>query len=355
MDLTSPLKYATVKDVARVAGVSVATVSRAYTPEAKVSDALRERVENAAAQLGYRPNPAAKALRLQRSFMVGAVFPTTYHGSYTRILEAFQSGMSAGGYMSVLLTVGFDSTKIFEPVRQLVDRGIEGLLVIGRIDDKRLVDFLLDRQIPVVNAFSVLKNWPFPSVGIDNYEATKMVMQHLLDLGHKEFAMISGPSVGNDRQQGRQKAFKDMLSRAGIKSEPRICEDFQSYTLHQSTKTFRKLILENPKLTAIVCNNDSSAMAALLEAQRLGIRVPEDLSITGFDDQEAAGILNPGLTTVSVEATKMGQSSAELLLESLNRTTTTAIPSMRLKASLVIRGSTAKARGRTALKLQSDF
>lgn len=271
--------------------------------------------------------------------MVGAVFPTTYYGSYSRVLEAFQSRMSESGYLSVLLTVGFDNTKIFEPVRKLLERGVEGLMIVGRIDDERLIEHLLERKVPVVTAFSALHGAAFPSVGIDNYEATTKAMTHLLDLGHRKFAMLSGPALGNDRQQERQRAFRDALVRAGLSKTMPIYEDAKGYTLAYATDTFRRMRAQHPDVTAVVCNNDVNAMAALLEAQRMCIGVPERLSIVGFDDQDAAGLLNPGLTTISVGADTMGQGAADCLLQQLGGVQSIQ-RSKTLPTELIVRGST---------------
>lgn len=321
--------------------MSVATVSRAFNLPTAVSDDARQLVLEAATRLGYRPNPAAKALRSQRSFMVGAIFPTTDYGLYARVLSSFQRRMSQAGYLSVLLEVGFDNSHIFDPVKQLVDRGVEALMIVGRIDDHRLLAYLLDKRIPVVSTYSALEDAPFPSVGIDNYAATTKVMDHLLALGHREFAMLSGPIQGNDRQQARRRAFQDALSRAGIKGEPRILEHAQGYSLQYGVAAFRTLVQQHPEVTAVVCNSDGYGMAALLEANRMGIQVPQQMSITGFDDQEFAALLNPPLTTISVKADAMGDGAAQTLLKALEHGKTGE--GQRLDATLVIRESTGKA------------
>lgn len=332
-------QVARVKDVAKAAGVSVATVSRAFNLPDTVSDEARKLVLEVAKGLGYRPNPAAKALRLQRTFMVGAVFPTTDYGFYARLLSAFQDEMHQAGYLSVLLTVGFDNSRIFDAVRQLVERGMEALMVVGRIDDPRLLAYLLDAGIPVVCTYSSLQDAPFPSVGIDNYAATSAVMRHLLDLGHREFAMLSGPTTGNDRQQARRKAFRDTLAAAGITGAPRVFEDPQGYSLSYGVRAFRQLVEQHPEVTALVCNSDGYGMATLLEAKRMGIRVPEQLSVTGFDDQEFAALLDPPLTTVSVKADAMGIGAARALLHALQHGE--GGDSQELEAILTVRGSTA--------------
>ena len=333
-------KTAGVKDVAMAAGVSVATVSRAFNLPERVSATVRTSVLDVAQRLGYRPNAAAKALRLQRSYMVGAIFPTTDYGLYASVLSSFQQRMSEAGYLSVLLTVGFDNSKIFESVRQLLERGVEGIMIVGRIDDHRLSEYLLEHRIPVVSTYSILDDAPFPSVGIDNYAATTEVMSHLLTLGHRRFAMLSGPAQGNDRQQARRRAFREALERAGIKGEPLIFEDPRGYSLAFASGAFRSLVERHPDVTAVVCNSDYYGMAVLSEANRLGIDVPRQISVTGFDDQEFSAILDPPLTTISVQSEQMGRDAAATLLEALEDRQFGF--SQQLVASLVVRSSTSQ-------------
>ncbi|MFV0678164.1 substrate-binding domain-containing protein [Variovorax sp. tm] len=325
-----------VKDVAQAAGVSVATVSRAFNFPGTVRE--EKHVLAVAHRLGYRPNPAAKALRLQRTYMVGAIFPTTDHGLYSGMLSSFQARMHQAGYLSVLITVGFDNSNIFEPVKQLLDRGIEGLMVVGRIDDKRLLAHLLANRIPVVSTYSYLADAPFPSVGANNYAGTARATEHLLALGHRHFAMLSGPATGNDRQQARRRAFADTLRAAGVAGDPLIFEDPTGYSLDFATRTFRELVQTHPEVTAIICNSDYYGLAVLAEAKKLGVRVPEQMSVVGYDDQDFAAVLDPALTTVSIKGAEMGAQAATSLLLALDGASGS---SRELPATLIVRASTA--------------
>ena len=340
MGTTSRPRGVRAKDVAKAAGVSLATVSRVFNFPGTVREDMRNTVLEVAKHMGYRPNPTAKALRLQRTFMVGAIFPTTDHGLYSGMLSSFQARMHQAGFLSVLVTVGFDNSSIYEPVKQLLDRGVEGLMIVGRIDDHRLLAHLLEAQIPVVSTYSALEDAPFPSVGSDNYAATSLVMRHLLDHGHRHFAMLSGPAAGNDRQQARRRAFQDALRVAGIQDAPLIFEDPQGYSLEFGTHTLRSLVKDHPEVTALVCNSDYYGLAALSEAKRLGIRVPRDMSIVGFDDQEFAALLDPPLTTVSINSAEMGAKAASALLVALGGSKHAGA---KLPASLIARGSSGPA------------
>lgn len=326
------------KDVALATGVSVATVSRSFNAPDTVSDKVRQAVLEAARKLGYSPNPAAQALRLQRSYIVGAVFPTTYHGIYSQMVGQFQKRMTEAGYMSFLLTVDFDNSKLYEPVRRLIERGAEALMIVGRIEDPKLIAYLQQMNIPVICGYSALTDEDFPSIGIDNYAATSQVMEYLSQLGHREFAMLAGPTRHNDRQQDRVRAFTDALKRADIAGEPRIFEDPRGYSIEFGLRALQTILVEHPDVTAIVCNSDAYGMAVVAEARRQGMNVPTDLSVTGFDDLDYAAIVEPPLTTVSVSANEMGLFAAEALIGAL--TENRPIRSHRLQSRLIVRGST---------------
>lgn len=326
-----------VSDVALRAGVSVATVSRTFNTPDVVREDVRHRVLEAAEALGYSPNPSAKALRMQRTHIAGAVVPSLDYAIYAQMLNSFQTTMSAAGYMVFVLTVGFDNTNIYEPVRQLVDRGAEGLLIVGRVEDERLQSFLEDGRIPTVTNYSYLAEAAFPSIGFDNYAATRQLVELLIRLGHRHMVLVSGPTRGNDRQQSRVRAFQEAAAEAGIAKHTHVME--RPYSLLEGAAAMRAIHEERPETTAVVCNSDVLAFGVLSECKSLGIRVPEDLTVTGFDNQDFAGLLDPPLTTVEVPANEMGVRSAEALLGIMK--TRRRPRSIRLETSLIVRGSTA--------------
>lgn len=325
-----------VSDVARRARVSVATVSRSFNKPDAVRDDVRKRVMTAAQQLGYSPNPAAKALRMRRTHIVGAIVPTLDYAIYAQMLNSFQSALSASGYMVFVLTVGFDNTHLYEPVRLLIDRGAEALLIVGRIEDDRARTFLRERRIPTVTTYSYQADDPIPSIGFDNYAATRQLSDFLLRLGHRRMVMISGPTGGNDRQQSRIRAFRDAAEEAGITRTAHVIE--RSYSLLEGAAVMRSIQADFPATTAVICNSDVFAFGVLAECKNLRLRVPEDVTVTGFDNQDFAGLLDPPLTTIAVPATEMGARSAEALQNAVK--TGSRIASLRLETNLIVRAST---------------
>lgn len=335
-------RKATVTDVAKAAGVSVATVSRAFNMPDAVKDGVRQRILEVADDLGYVPNSAAKALRLQRTQIVGAVIPTLDHAFFARMINSFQETLSPSGHMVFVLTTGFDNTNMLERVRMLVERGAEALLIVGRIEDPRLREFLLEKRIPVVTTYSYLRDDEIPSVGFDNYACMRQMVDYLVQLGHRNLVMIAGPTKGNDRQQARVKAFLDSREAAHIDEPWHVIERSYRGAISEGAESLRRTLTDFPDTTAIVCNSDVFAFGVLAEATRLGIRIPEDLSVAGHDDQELASMITPALTTIAVPAREMGQRAGEAILNALNNGR--LISSVRLDANLIIRSSTAAPR-----------
>jgi LacI family transcriptional regulator len=329
-----------VSDVANRAGVSVATVSRSFNNPEAVREDVRRRVIEAAQALGYSPNPAAKALRMQRTHIVGAVVPTLDYAIYAQMLNSFQAAMSAAGYMVFMLAAGFDNTNLYEPVRQLVDRGAEGLLIVGKIEDTRLLKFLEDGRIPTVLTYSYQPDGPFPSIGFDNYAATRQLADFLVRLGHKHMVMISGRTRGNDRQQARVRAFREAAADAGITKTTHVIE--RPYSLLEGAAAMRSIYVEHPATTAVMCASDVLAFGVLSECKNLRLNVPKDLTVTGFDNQDFTALLDPPLTTVDVPALEMGARSGEALLSIMN--TRRKIVSVRLETNLIVRASAAGVR-----------
>lgn len=329
-----------VSDVAKQAGVSVATVSRSFNSPDAVREDVRERVLAAARTLGYSPNPAAKALRMQRTHIVGAVVPTLDYAIYAQMLNSFQEKMSAAGYMVFVLAAGFDNSKLYEPVRQLVDRGAEGLLIVGKIEDPHLLKFLDDGRIPTVLTYSYQPEGPFPSIGFDNYAATRQLADFLVRLGHKNMVMISGRTRGNDRQQSRVRAFREAAAAAGIAKSAHVIE--RPYSLLEGAAAMRLIHVDYPATTAVMCASDVLAFGVLSECKKLRIDVPRDLTVTGFDNQDFSALLDPPLTTVDVPAGEMGTRSAEALLSAMGAHR--KIDPVRLETNLIIRASTSGAR-----------
>jgi LacI family transcriptional regulator len=330
-----------VQDVAKAAGVSVATVSRTFNDPDIVRADLRKRVLDAAAKLRYTPSSAARALRTRKTHIVGAVIPTLDYAIYARMVDAFQDALANAGYMVFVLAVGFDNGRLFDKVRLLVERGAEALLMVGRLEDDRLREFIRTRHIPTATTYSFQIDDPVASIGFDNEAAERQLVEYLIGLGHTRIVMIAGPVKGNDRQQTRIATFNAVLKERGL-PEGIVIEKDYGFAMFEGAEALRRIVNEYPETTAVICNSDVFAFSVLAECRQLGIEVPRDLSVTGFDDFDFAAMLDPPLTTIAVPARQMGERAAESLMQAL--AASQSISPVRLETDLVIRRSTGKPR-----------
>jgi LacI family transcriptional regulator len=340
--MNKPKAKANVFDVAKAAGVSVATVSRVFNVPERVGEVARQKVLNAAMQLGYSPNPAAKALRLQKSFIIGAVIPSLDYSMFARMTHAFEEQLTAAGYSVFVVTTGFDNRNMLDAVKKIVERGAEALLLVGKMEDPRLRSYLEETQIPCVTTYSYNEDAVVPSIGFDNFAATKQAVEFLIRLGHRRMVMVAGPLQGNDRQQARVRGFEETMRAHGLDDAIRVIEKSYGAAMMQGADAMRQIYHEFPDVTAVVCNADVFAFSAIAECRRLGLRVPEDISVVGFDDDDYTTIFTPALTTIAVPAAEMGRHAAQSLIGAL--TTGSRVMPARLDTQLVVRESTSVPR-----------
>lgn len=328
-------------DVARLAGVCNATVSRALGRESTVSAATRERVEAAARQLGYVPHAAACALRGQRTRTIGAVLPTLDNLLYAKATHALQKALDDRGYLLLLGCHDFDLDNEAKVVRSLIERGVDGIVLIGAEHSEELFSLLADVAIPYVLTWSLDVSGRHPCVGFDNRVAAMRVAHYLADIGHRIFAMIPGVVAGNDRARERLSGVREALDARGI-ALPAANVIEAPYTLAAARAAMQSLLSCNTPPTAVICGNDVLAMGAVLECHAQSIAVPGEMSVTGFDDMEAASILVPALTTVRVPMRELGYAAAQQILGQIGGAATARMT--ELTVDLIVRGTTAPPR-----------
>ncbi|MFP7571776.1 LacI family DNA-binding transcriptional regulator [Marivita sp. S2033] len=328
----------TLNDVARIAGVSTATVSRCLNAPDRVFEDTRRRVMNAVETLGYTPNFAARVMAARRTFTIGAIIPTMENAIFARGLQAFQEELYSLGYTLLVSSSAYQPQIEEEQIRTLVARGADGLLLIGHDRDARIYDYLDRQKMPVVAAWSYLEDGRIPSIGFDNRHAMYSLADQVIRLGHDNIAMISGISEGNDRARLRIDGLKDALAAHGLSADCLTVVE-TPYEIDNGAVAMETLMARSPRPSVVLCGNDVLAVGALLKAQEMGLRVPQDVSITGFDQIELARITTPQLTTVHVPHRKMGRCAAQELV--LMVTGQGPGKSVKLETHVVLRGSLA--------------
>ncbi len=308
----------TVIDVAQRAGVSTATVSRCLNAPLRVREATRLRVQAAIDDLGYTPNFAGQALASNRTHTIGAVIPTMENAIFARGLQALEEELADAGITLLVASSAYDPQREYNQIRALLRRGVDGLLLIGRERPPSTYELLARHPLPTVLAWTIGGDDLPMCVGFDNREGACAIADCVLAAGHRDIAMIAGRTAGNDRAADRIAGVRDALGAQGLTLPPhRLIE--AAYTLEAGEQALACLIEQPSPPTAVLCGNDVLATGALRAARRLGLRVPEDISITGFDDIDLAEAVEPGLTTVHVPHRRMGRLAAQVLLRLRDR------------------------------------
>ncbi|WP_129667048.1 LacI family DNA-binding transcriptional regulator [Phytoactinopolyspora endophytica] len=328
-------------DVARVAGVSGQTVSRVANGNTRVTAETRNKVEAAMKQLGYRANIAARALATGRFGTIGVVMFNLSTVGNIRIVEAVAAGAQARGYSVNLAVVeGPTEQDVRAAVRGLTDRAVDGVIVI----EARVLDtphLQLPEEVPVVIADS-RSTHEHPTFGMDEAAGARVAVGHLLDLGHATVHHIAGPTSSNAAER-RRAAWKRMLQRAKRTVPQPVVGDWSPESGYEAAGR----LLTDQDVTAVFAANDQMAVGALRAADELGRRVPEDLSVVGFDDLDVTPYLNPPLTTVRQDLGEVGHRCLDHLLAQIEAASGTAPEpnvSRFVHPELVVRGSTAPPR-----------
>jgi LacI family transcriptional regulator len=325
------------RDVAKLAGVSIATVSRALSEPSRVSLDMRNRVESAVRELGYIRDGAARALSMRRSHAIGAIIPTVDNATRAGKVTSLQKRCRERGYNLILALSEYDLDLEMQQCLNLVEAGIDGLMLEGGLHDPSLYELLQKRGIALVNTGVYDPQAPHPTIGFDNRAAARRLAEHLLDLGHREIAMIAGPTGGNDRATARVAGVRDALAARGLPfPDSRLVE--RPYRMVEGRLGLRALMASDSGVTAVVCGNDVLAGGALIEAQALGLSVPGNLSVVGFDDLDWAAQIPPGLTTMALPAKEIGHLAADYLIDTLSGK---SVPqAIEVEVKLILRGST---------------
>ena len=331
-------KKPTLQDVADKANVSTATVSRCLNNPDKVRKEVQQKINQAIDDLGYVPDGAARALASRKTQTIGVIVPTVDNTIFSKAIRYLQAGLTKANYTLLLASNSYSQEEELREVQTLLSRGIDGLVLVGAQHHPEVYKAINRYQIPLVNLWIYNPESEYSCIGFDHIKAGNQIAKHLMDLGHKSFGVISGFREDNDRAAERLKGVEQQLNSAGLSlDDERIVEC--RYSIEQGSQSLDTLLDKHPDITAITCGNDILALGALHAAQKRGIKVPEDLSITGFDNIEIVPFLTPSLTTLNVPSRRMGEKAAKYLLRQIENKTRN-IERLELDAELIIRDTT---------------
>ena len=330
-------KAPTMQDVARMAGVSPATVSRCINRPEMVREDRRLRIRAAIAELGYVPHGAARALASKRSMTIGALFPRLNSLLFGSFVAPLQRRLHAEGYTLVVSPSDYDPATEHQQLASLISNGIDGLVLVGTSHAPEVFDLLARKAIPFVLTWAWDQDYPYPQVGFCNASAAAAVASYLLDIGHRRVGMISGPVDGNDRVAARIRGVREALAARGCALQDRDLVE-SPFDVKAGGQAFARLMRRPDPPTAVICGSDIFALGAVFEARRLGLSVPAEVSITGFDDTDLASSVVPALTTLRTPRAEMAELTAGYLL---GRLAGRKSVSHQLETELIVRESSA--------------
>jgi LacI family transcriptional regulator len=324
--------------VAAAAGVSAATVSRILNGTAMVSDDKRAAVDEAIAQLGFVPNPVARGLAGGRTLSVGVVTQAIDSPFYGGALRGIEDTLTAVGYSPLFVSGQWSATHEAHCIDTLRSRRVDGIIVLtGRLSDAALA--ATARELPMVVTGRTLKAPGLVALDFDNFEGARLATHHLLALGHRRIAFICGDLKHPDGKE-RLRGHRSALAAAGIAPDPAL-ELPGNFTEASGLAAVERLIDSREPFTALFASNDQMAFGAALALHRRRLRVPDDVSLVGFDDLAGSVYSVPPLTTVHHPVHELGQLAAQAMLQLLaGESPTLALPPPRL----MVRESTRELR-----------
>ena len=311
------MKRPTQQDVATQAGVSRATVSYVLNGQAKgpisITEETRQKIFQAADQLGYEPDAAAQSLRLQSSKTIGVLIPDMFNPHYWQMVRGVEGFLQSKNYDLLLTSVSLNPDRERAALRSLLRRRVDGLILVLTYADQedRELKTIIRRRSPVVLLGGMSDG--VDTVGPDDESGTSQLMQHLIELGHRTIGFVFGvatPQLGAHRLT----TYKQKVSEAGVSNIDHLVVQ-TGPTMQDGYQAALRLLDSSPRPTAIVAINDLLAIGVLRACADRGLRVPEDISVAGFDDIDQAVYLNPALTTVQMNAGEMGLTAARLLFK----------------------------------------
>lgn len=338
MSRSETSKRANLRDVARQAQVSVATVSRVLNNSQLVTKDTRDRVNQAIDALNFVPSAAARNLNSGNSRTIGALVPTLDHSIFARYLDALESRLSEHGYALIVAVTGGDPVEEERKAFALLDLGVEGLLVSGKTHTDGF-DALIERfGVPTLITSYYDPNARYPTIGYDNATIAANAFEYLRELGHRSFAVVHGAIDVNDRIIARINAIKSRAHKYDIV----FCS--VSMDVAGGADAIRALAAQSKLPSAVLCLSDVQALGASFELMRLGVAIPDDISLMGFDNLEWSAVSEPGLTSIKLPAAEMGLKASDGIVGWL-KTGLRAEP-MSIDADIVVRGSTRAVKDR---------
>lgn len=310
-------KRVSIKDIAEIAGVSHPTVSRALRGQGRMSQATRDKIVAVATELGYTPSLIARGLVTQRSFCIGLLVPTFVNLFNSAVAQGIELEARKQGYSLFLASSDADPSREIDVVRSFLARQVDGIISVSGYVSNEYADISSETGIPIVLINVNTENSKVHAINHDDYGGAKQIVEHLIERGYKRIAYI-GASAESRTHVERRRAWFDTLSAANLPTDFEV--DSVYGEIQSGGKACQTLFAQkkSEQPDAICCFNDMTAVGVMSTLRKMGLEIPKDVAITGFDDIELASVTEPPLTTVRQPLQAMGEKAVTLLLDLMN-------------------------------------
>ncbi len=333
----------TIHDIAKYLNISASTVSRALNDNPLISEVTRKKIKKVADEMGYRPNTLAASFRTKRTHNIGVIVPLINRHFFSSVISGIEDIAYSRGYTVSISQSNDNCLKETKIAKTMFNNRVDGVIVSIGMETKSFDHLKLfsERNIPLVFFDRIVEEIDAHKIVVDDFGGGYKVTQHLIEQGAKRIAHIGGPTnlkIYENRKQGFLAAIKD----AGLKAD-------KSLIIHNSLRkddgaaAIRRLMDKSPKIDAIFCANDTTALSAIIYLKELGMKIPDDILIMGFSNEPFSEVTTPSISTVKQPGFLMGQKAAELLIHQINnKKTETNYQTLVMPTELLIRESSQK-------------
>ena len=327
----------TIRDVAKRAGVSIATVSRVLNNTSNVKEDKRQRVEEAIRALRFTPNAIARSLHRKKTGGLGVILPYVEGEFFSEFLRSVDQTSQKNGRFLMISSSHRSKDSMVLAMKSMRAR-VDGLVIMAPEMDEDILEVLVALRIPAVFVNTLTESMPFETINYDNYQGGYLATEHLLKLGHRKIAMLKGPEMSFDANE-RLRGYREALHAYGIplRTEWELPGDFSLEAGYEAANTLRSM---HCMPTAVFGANDQSLIALTSVLRDSGLSIPKDISFVGFDDIPSARYVSPPLTSIHVPIYEMGSMSIQRIID-LEETEATTFQHTTLEVELVVRESTA--------------
>ena len=333
-----------IKEVAEMAGVSVGTVSHVITGSVNVSEPLRAKVQAAIRKLNYHPNHVARSLKTSRTQTLGIIVPDLTIPFFPRMIRGAETAARKRAYSLIAVNSDDDGERQKDLLSLLRSQRVEGILLVVAAAPTPLnqISLILDAGIPVVCLDRIPDRVPVDSVSVEDVDAAEMGVRHLIEMGHRRIAMVTGPlALKNERR--RLQGYRQALAKAGIGEEEGLVWTGNLRPADVAALCRARLLNGSPRPDAVFSTNGPTALGSLRAFRDCGLRTPDDIAFATFDELNVGDLFEPSITTVVQPAYDIGYRAAEILLDRIHGEAGEDTVTLRLPAHLEVRASS---RGR---------